>query len=219
MDLLTIKDLQKTYDDHVVFSGFSIQIPEQQITVITGESGCGKTTLGNIIALLDNVDHGDIRYDGKKMSKASNRKKMAFWRTQLGYVDQHYALIEDQTIEHNLLLALRYAKVLGRKRKRERIAQALELVGLSGQEHQIVAQLSGADQQRVALARVYLKPCRLILADEPTGTLDKKNKKLILDIFLALKDFGRTIVILTHDDDLIEIADVHIALTKFEQSN
>lgn len=215
MNIMKLENICKQYDETSIFHNFTIEIPKQKVVVITGESGCGKSTLLNIMGLLEDYEDGQMYYFEKNITGLTKKKKILYYRHQLGYLFQNYALMEQESVMTNLKLALRYAKI-PKKQHLHLIRNALDEVGLSGFENKMIYQLSGGEQQRVAIARLFLKPCELILADEPTGSLDKRNKYNIIKLLLSLKEKGKTIVIVTHDDDFIQIADLHIRLEKAE---
>jgi putative ABC transport system ATP-binding protein len=162
-----------------------------------GSSGSGKTTLLNIIGLLDKPDSGKVEINQK--SSFTKKEKLLLRRNTFAYVFQNYALIDNETVKQNLLISQPYNKSYSTLLMEE----TLEKVGLSTSvlDHKIY-QLSGGEQQRIAMARIMLKPCEIILADEPTGNLDENNKQKIIEMFLELKRMGKTIVCVTHDKEL-----------------
>ena len=167
-----------------------------------GPSGSGKTTILNLIGLLDTPDTGTVQI--KEKSRISGKDLQYFRRYILGYVFQNYALIENETVMENLLLSKPYSKDFSKKTA----DKILQKVGLNTEcKNQKVFELSGGEQQRIALARVMLKPCEIILADEPTGNLDEDNKKKIIELFLQMKEMGKTIVCVTHDMEMAKSAD------------
>ena len=197
--MIKISGLYKKFDDHTIFEDFHLNIDDQELIAITGMSGCGKTTLLNILGLLDFEYQGEVIYNQVHIKKLSNKKRAKFVRENISYLFQNYALIDDQTVYDNLLLALYYTK-LKKEEKDKRIQETLKKVGLEGFENKKVYTLSGGEQQRVALARVILKPCQMILADEPTGNLDSSNRDIVLENLLELNKEGKTVIIVTHDD-------------------
>ncbi len=197
--MIEINGLYKKFDDHTIFENFHLNIDDQEFIAITGMSGCGKTTLLNILGLLDFEYQGEVIYNQVHIKKLSNKKRAKFVRENISYLFQNYALIDDQTVYDNLLLALYYTK-LKKEEKDKRIQETLKKVGLEGFENKKVYTLSGGEQQRIALARVILKPCQIILADEPTGNLDSSNRDIVLENLLDLNKEGKTVIIVTHDD-------------------
>ena len=151
------------------------------MVAITGPSGSGKTTLLNIIGMLENHDRGTVKLFGENRPRVHSRKAQRILRNRLSYLFQNFALIENATVDQNLDIPLIYSKKT-RKEKQESKMAALQKVGLDISFKQKVHELSGGEQQRVAIARILLKPCELILADEPTGSLDDDNRNEIMEI-------------------------------------
>ena len=211
--MIEIKNITKKYDDRVIFKNFSLKINDGEFVVITGKSGCGKSTLLNIIGLLEDPDKGKVVIDGEKILSSQSKNAVKVIRNKISYVFQNFALVDEETVKYNLMLALRYVK-LSHKEKENKIADALAKVGLCGYENKKIYQLSGGEQQRVSLARVFLKPSEIILADEPTGSLDKKNPAIVINILKRInRDYGKTVLIVTHDENLKEIGDRIIDLS------
>ena len=193
-----LRGVRKQYGGRRVLDGFDLTVEAGEFVALTGASGTGKSTVLNLLGLLDAPDSGEVRLFGHAApgphSHAANRLR----RSRLGYLFQNFALIDSESVAHNLGIALTYA---GRGRpKRERIAEALTRVGLPGAEHRKIFSLSGGEQQRVAVARLLLKPCDLVLADEPTGSLDADNRDVVLALLRELNKAGKTVVVATHDE-------------------
>ncbi len=204
--MIQINNLSKQFGKNILFNDLTLNIKANQITALVGSSGCGKTTILNLIGMLDVEYKGDILINNQSITKISPAKKMNLIRNKINYLFQDYALIESKSVEYNLNLALEYTK-LSKNDKKKAIKSALEKVGLSGINNKIVYMLSGGEQQRVALARVILKPGDIILADEPTGNLDSENATIVFDLLLKLKDEGKTVVIVTHDNNIANKCD------------
>ncbi|MED5049451.1 ABC transporter ATP-binding protein [Bacillus siamensis] len=206
--MITLNNISKTFDEKPVLSNFSLQIKENEFVSIVGKSGSGKTTLLNIIGLLDTPHSGDIEILGFRTPKSNDVMKLR--RENLGYIFQNYVLMDNETVLTNLQLSTAYAKDF----KKEKLTESLEMVGLDKSFlKKKVYQLSGGEQQRVAIARIILKPCDIILADEPTGNLDESNKNIILSLFHQLKDMGKTIICVTHDQEIANGSDRVINLS------
>ncbi|MFD5247716.1 ABC transporter ATP-binding protein [Amycolatopsis sp. NPDC058340] len=190
--------LRKQYGARRVLDGFDLRVEAGEFIALTGASGMGKSTVLNMIGLLDAPDSGEVRLLGTKAPGPHSRAANRLRRTHLGYLFQNFALIDSESVAHNLDIALTYA---GRGTpKRERIAAALAQVGLPGAENRKIFSLSGGEQQRVAVARLLLKPCDIVLADEPTGSLDAENRDIVLGLLRGLNQSGKTIIVATHDD-------------------
>ena len=209
MKIVEISNLNKFFDSKHILKDFNLEVVEGEIITITGKSGCGKSTLLNIIGLLDAYTSGDMLINGKRITKITSKDAELLRRYYIGYIFQNYALIEKDTVEENLKIAVRYSS---EKDKKNAIRQALRIVDLEDYENKKIYELSGGEQQRVAIARVYIKPCSLVLADEPTGNLDLHNKLMVLNLLEKLRQEGKTIIIVTHDLDIAERFDKNIRL-------
>jgi putative ABC transport system ATP-binding protein len=186
------KNIVKHFDDLVLFDGIDFIIDDGDFVCFSGASGKGKTTLLNIIGLIEPYDEGDLIINGIHYS--TNRQKLEYYRTQVGFLFQNFALIDNKTVEKNLEL------VSPKNRTNLTISEVLAKVGLSDKIDSKVYTLSGGEQQRVALARLFLKQCNIILADEPTGSLDAENAQAIMDILMELNREGKTVIMVSHDE-------------------
>lgn len=198
--MIEVRKIKKAYGSHVVFEEMSFDIQAGDRVAIIGKSGSGKSTLLNILGLLDQPSSGQYFLDGMEnisIHSSIARRKL---RDKIGYLFQNYALLENETVENNIKVAMRYGEF---NNKKDSIAEALALVGLSGMEKRKVFTLSGGEQQRIALARLLVKPCEIILADEPTGNLDEDNTEVILNLLMKLSDKGKTVIMVTHNHDLL----------------
>ncbi len=203
MSILKINHLNKSYGSHLVLNNINIEIQENEFCLIMGKSGCGKSTLLNIIGLLDTYDEGQVQLFNDNLPKPFSKKAEKLLKNKIGYLFQNFALIDNESVEYNL-------EIIMDKRKKDKqylINEALEKVGLDKYNDKKVCECSGGEQQRVAIARLLLKPCELILADEPTGSLDSYNKKIVCDLLKKMQQEGKTIVVVTHDDYLKQYAD------------
>lgn len=209
--IVRINNLQKKYKDKQIFNGLNLMIMKGQITTIFGPSGVGKSTLLNIIGTLESFDDGDVNLFGMNAPKINSKQAMLLRREKISYLFQNFGLIDDQSIKQNLEIACQYMHT-SKKEKQLKINKALQTVGIELDIKTKIYQLSGGEQQRIAIARLLLKPSELILADEPTGSLDFKNRNFIIQEMLNLKSKGKTIVIVTHDPEFKKISDniVHL---------
>ncbi|SFC59741.1 putative ABC transport system ATP-binding protein [Alkalibacterium subtropicum] len=189
--------IRKKYSNKILFKEFSLTIHEGDSIVIVGKSGCGKTTLLNLLSLIEKPDDGKVLWRDKEIKKVNTRETSKIIREEIGYLFQNYALIDNATVEENIKIGLKYRK--DKKNKQQLVEQALIQVGLEGYQKRKIYSLSGGEQQRVALARTIVKPGWIIFADEPTGNLDEENSKKIMDILFKLNQDGKTIVVVTHD--------------------
>jgi len=208
---IIIEKISKSFGEKRVLMDFSAKIKRGSITALSGPSGVGKTTLLNIIGLLDNADIGKIYYYGDEIIKPFTKKASYYLRTKIGYLFQNFALINEENVLYNLMISLEHSK-LSKAEKLSQIDNALCSVGLQGYENKKIYTCSGGEQQRIAIAGILLKENDLILADEPTGSLDDANAQIILDLLLKMKSSGKTIVIVTHDNRIIDMADYNIRL-------
>ena len=200
-------EISKTYGNNTILDKFSIKVDKGDFISVTGESGKGKTTLLNVLGLLEPQCSGDLFVDG--ICNPNKKQRMLIQRNLFGYMFQSYALIENETVEKNLRVAVEYRHGIDKK---EEIEKALEYVGLNGFKDRKVYELSGGEQQRVALARVFVKKCDCIFADEPTGNLDNKNRDIVFNLLKDLNHKGQTIIYVTHDTVLATEANNQIIL-------
>lgn len=212
MKIVEAVHLKKSFDDRILFDDLSFSIDSQTFTGILGVSGCGKTTLLNILGLLEKQDEGDLYLFDNKNISLSSHKANELLRNKIGYIFQNFALCENDTVEYNLKLAMFYSK---KQDKEKLMKDALHAVNLDGYEKKVVRSLSGGEQQRVAIARVLCKPCELILADEPTGNLDHENAIEIMNLLQRLiKEYGKTVVCVSHDKNMVQYYDQILLLSK-----
>lgn len=202
--MIQIRKLCKRYKEHVIFSNFNMEIQDGEFIALTGQSGCGKTTLLNMIGAIEPVTSGEILVDGKDIQKRQNQR--SYFRDKIAFLFQNFALVENKTVAQNLKLVKRAAQ------SGITIQEALEMVELSDKLNQKVYQLSGGEQQRIALARVIIKKCDIVLADEPTGSLDKKNAIIVLELLRKINKLKKTVIIVTHDMDIANQCDRVIVL-------
>ncbi len=194
--MIEINNLNKSFEENIIFKNFSCEIDDGEFVVFAGKSGCGKTTLLNIIGALDKPDSGEIIVDGIDVTKRKNQKY--YFKNIVGFLFQNFALIENKTVKENLDF------IQKKQRTPTTISEALKQVGLSGKEDVPVYKLSGGEQQRVALARLMIKKCNVVLADEPTGSLDRENADMVMEILKKMNEEGKTIILVTHDEQIIK---------------
>ena len=212
--MIELQHIWKQFGSRIIFSDLNLNFQSGMVYALIGDSGCGKTTLLNMLAKLETFDKGEIVYKGKSLTSLKNNE---FYRNELGYLFQNFGLLESQTIRENLELGL-IGKKKNKKQEKERLLlQALQAVRLDYLSlNQNIYELSGGEAQRIALAKIILKDPPLILADEPTASLDPKNSKEIMEILLELRNANRTIIIATHNPSIWKMADQVIRLSKDE---
>lgn len=212
--MIELQHIWKQFGSRIIFSDLNLNFQSGMVYALIGDSGCGKTTLLNMLAKLETFDKGEIVYKGKSLASLKNEE---FYRNELGYLFQNFGLLESQNIRENLELGL-IGKKQNKKQEKERLLlQALQAVRLDYLSlNQKIYELSGGEAQRVALAKIILKDPPLILADEPTASLDPKNSKEIMEILLKLRNANRTIIIATHNPSIWKMADQVIRLSKDE---
>lgn len=211
MSAVELKNICKKYGDREIFKNFNLTVEEGDFVSIMGVSGAGKSTLLNIIGMLEKADSGDIEIFGIKNPTFNSSSGVKLLRHNISYLFQNYGLVESESVLYNLKIATKYLKC-SKAEEKIKIAKALEKVGLSGFEKKKVYQLSGGEQQRVAMAKIILKSSKLILADEPTGSLDSANRKDVLELLNEINQNGSTVIVVTHDPIVDEYATVRIKL-------
>ena len=190
----------------------TISIPENSLVAITGKSGSGKSTILNMIGLLESIDSGSIKINGNSIPNINSSKATMLRRNTINYLFQSYALISDITVLDNLMVAMEF---LDLSKKEKNVFYFLKIFILKNKK---VNTLSGGEQQRVALARCILKPGNLILADEPTGSLDPKMAEIVFELIKYLRDkYNKTVIIVTHDISLANKADFIVDLSEMKK--
>lgn len=199
--MIQIKDLKKVFRteevETVALNGISMHVTQGEFIAIMGPSGCGKSTLLNILGLLDNPTSGQYLLDGKEVGNLKEKERTQSRKGNIGFVFQSFNLIEEMTVFENVELPLTYLKVKASDRKKH-VEETLRKMSISHRANHFPNQLSGGQQQRVAIARAVIANPKLILADEPTGNLDSKNGKDVMDLLTELNQEGATIVMVTH---------------------
>ena len=206
--LLELKNISKIYGDLRALDNVRLTVDKGEWIAIMGPSGSGKSTMMNIIGCLDKPSTGQVIFDGEDISKVSGKKLTEFHRDKIGLVFQQFHLINYLNAVENVMVAQYYHSMPDEKEALE----ALERVGLKDRAKHLPSQLSGGEQQRVCIARALINSPQLILADEPTGNLDEANENIVLDIFKQLHREGTSLVVVTHDPEVGEVAQRMIRL-------
>lgn len=199
--MIKINDLRKVFRteevETIALNNIAMEVKEGEFVAIMGPSGCGKSTLLNILGLLDNPTSGEYWLDAKEVGHLKEKERTQTRKGTIGFVFQSFNLIEEMTVYENVELPLTYLKVKASERKK-RVEEVLRRMNISHRAGHFPNQLSGGQQQRVAIARAVIANPKLILADEPTGNLDSKNGKDVMDLLTELNREGTTIVMVTH---------------------
>ena len=199
--MIKINDLRKVFRteevETIALNNIAMEVKEGEFVAIMGPSGCGKSTLLNILGLLDNPTSGEYWLDGKEVGHLKEKERTQTRKGKIGFVFQSFNLIEEMTVYENVELPLTYLKIKASERKK-RVEDVLRRMNISHRSGHFPNQLSGGQQQRVAIARAVIANPKLILADEPTGNLDSKNGKDVMDLLTELNREGTTIVMVTH---------------------
>lgn len=220
--MITVKDIHKSYGSLEVLKGVDLTIERGEVMAIAGPSGAGKTTLLQIIGTLDRADSGSVLYDGTEVLTLKEPEAARFRNRNIGFVFQFHQLLPEFTLEENVALPA----LIGGESRQEAFRRAKELVGYLGLSDRLThrpAELSGGERQRAAVARALINRPQVVLADEPSGSLDSHNRAELHRLFFDLRrDFGQTFVIVTHDETLAAQCDrtVHMCdgrITKIDR--
>jgi len=199
--------IEKTYDKLQVLKGVDVQISAGEVVSIVGASGAGKSTLLHLLGTLDRPDRGKILIDGTDVSSLSTAKLAQFRNANIGFIFQFHNLLPEFTALENVCIPAFIAKT-DKAEAEKRALELLTFLGLADRASHKPAQLSGGEQQRVAVARALINKPKVIFADEPSGNLDSKNARELHELFFSLRaQFGQTFVIVTHNEDLARMAD------------
>ncbi len=210
--MIELRDITKSFGSLQVLKGISLQINKGEVVSIVGPSGAGKTTLLQIMGTLDNADSGEIIINGKDVGRMSQKEQAQFRNRNIGFVFQFHQLLPEFTALENVMIPAMIAHK-PQKEAKKRAYELLEYLGLKDRADHKPSELSGGEKQRVAVARALVNEPSVILADEPSGSLDSRNKSELHQLFFDLRDqFGQTFVIVTHDEELARTTDrtIHI---------
>ncbi|MBF1041517.1 MAG: ABC transporter ATP-binding protein, partial [Lachnospiraceae bacterium] len=208
MSLLELKDVYKIYGDLHALDNVNFKVEKGEWVSIMGPSGSGKSTMMNIIGCMDKPSKGQVLLDGVDIAKENAKNLTTIRRDKIGLIFQQFYLVQYLTALENVMLAQYYHSMPDEKEALE----ALGRVGLGDRAHHLPSQLSGGEQQRVCVARALINHPEIILADEPTGNLDDANEEIVVDLFQKLHEEGTTLVIVTHDPEVGEVAQRQLVL-------
>lgn len=205
--MIRIEDLKKQFGDLQVLKGVSLEVERGEVISIVGPSGAGKTTLLQLIGTLDKPTAGKIFFDGEEVSQMNSKRLATFRNKHIGFVFQFHQLLPEFTALENIVIP---ALIAGRDRKEaeKEAFELLRIMNLEERAHHKPAEMSGGENQRIAVARALINHPDVILADEPSGSLDSHNKEELHRLFFDLRDkFGQTFIIVTHDETLAKLTD------------
>ena len=210
--MIEIKNIHKSFGQLEVLKGIDLSIKKSEIVSIVGPSGAGKTTLLQIIGTLDKPNEGEVMINDTNISKLSNNKLSDFRNQHIGFVFQFHQLLPEFTALENIMIPA-FIGGVSKSVAKQKAEELLEFMQLKDRAHHKPNELSGGEKQRVAVARALINNPEVILADEPSGSLDSKNKRELHQLFFDLRDkYGQTFVIVTHDEELASITDRTIHL-------
>ena len=210
--MIEIKNIHKSFGQLEVLKGIHLSIKKGEIVSIVGPSGAGKTTLLQIIGTLDKPNEGEVMINDTNISKLSNNKLSDFRNQHIGFVFQFHQLLPEFTALENIMIPA-FIGAVSKSVAKQKAEELLEFMQLKDRAHHKPNELSGGEKQRVAVARALINNPEVILADEPSGSLDSKNKRELHQLFFDLRDkYGQTFVIVTHDEELASITDRTIHL-------
>lgn len=216
-NIIKLENVSKIYNKNKsnefhALKNVNLEVKEGELAAVIGKSGAGKSTLMHIIGCIDNFDEGEYYLNGESMNKLSDSKKAKIRNSKVGIVMQDFALIDDYTVEENIMIPLNFCK--GIKNKKEKVKNIMYTIGIEELAKKSINKLSGGQKQRVAIARAMVNEPDILLADEPTGALDSKTGQEIMEVFKSINKKGKTVIIITHDMEIagqcervIEISD------------
>ena len=208
MSLLELKNVYKIYGELHALDDVNLKVEKGEWVSIMGPSGSGKSTMMNIIGCMDKPSKGEVLLDGVDIAKESKKNLTTIRRDKIGLIFQQFHMVNYLTAVENVMLAQYYHSIPDEKEALE----ALERVGLADRAKHLPSQLSGGEQQRVCVARALINYPEIILADEPTGNLDEANEEIVVDLFNKLHSEGTTLIVVTHDPEVAEVAQRRIVL-------
>ena len=210
--MIKVVNIRKSFGELEILKGVSLEIKRGEVVSITGLSGAGKTTLLHVISTLSEANSGEVIIDGESVDSLSDKELSNFRNRHIGFVFQFHNLLPEFTAIENIMIPA----LIGKQKRSEaqkRASELLNMMGLSQRAHHKPNQLSGGEQQRIAIARALINSPKVLFADEPSGNLDSKNKEEIHKLFFTLRDeLGLTVVVVTHDEHLAEMADRKIEI-------
>lgn len=205
--MIVAKDISVSIGGKIVLTGENVHCKPGVITGLIGPSGCGKTTLLHSLGLLMPVDQGRILINGKDVTRYNTAARRKFWRDMAAFILQDYGIMDEESVAFNVTMK---SSLLGRELKgnQENLLQVLKQTGLEGRENELAGHLSGGEKQRLALARAIYKDAIFLFVDEPTASLDTKNREMVIEMFIDFAKQGRTVIVSTHDAEMMNACTV-----------
>ncbi|MDU1413405.1 MAG: ABC transporter ATP-binding protein [Clostridium sp.] len=204
--IIRLENLNKSYflkrDEFKALKDINMEVDPGEFIMIMGKSGSGKTTLMNILSFLDNYQSGKFIFMGEDTSNFDEKHRCSVRNQHMGFVFQQFHLIDSLNVFQNIELPLLYSRKYSKEERKKKVLECLQLVKLEEKANNMTNELSGGQQQRVAIARALINSPSIIFADEPTGALDSENSEIVMGIFHDLHKSGKTIVMVTHDEEL-----------------
>lgn len=204
--IISLEDINKSYylkkEEFHVLKNINLSVNQGEFIMIMGKSGSGKTTLMNILSFLDDYQSGKFTFMNRDTTSFDEKDRCKARNEHMGFVFQQFHLIDSLNVYQNIELPLLYAGKYSKEERAERVNESLKLIKLESKKDNMPNELSGGQQQRIAIARALINSPSIIFADEPTGALDSENSEAIMEIFKGLHNSGKTIVMVTHDEEL-----------------
>ncbi|MBE3551040.1 MAG: ATP-binding cassette domain-containing protein [Brockia lithotrophica] len=196
-----------------IFEGVELECLPGTMTALVGPSGAGKTTLLHVLGLLLRPTEGRVMIDGRDTTGWGSKRRRLFWKDHAAFILQDYGIIEEESVAFNVTMTSNIfgTRVVG---DHERVKEVLEVTGLSGRERELAARLSGGEKRRLGIARALYKDAQVIFADEPTASLDHRNSARVIELLVSLARQGRTVVVATHDDEVVRASDYQYSLAR-----
>ncbi|EOD00246.1 ABC transporter ATP-binding protein [Caldisalinibacter kiritimatiensis] len=205
--IIKLKNVSKRYGNKKVLDNVSLKLNAGELVIIKGNSGAGKTTLLNILAFLETKDTGEFLWKGQKTENLNTKQKKNIRRTEMGFIFQDFNLFENLTVEENLEVFLSLTTEMKKDEIQKKIKEYLKKFQMEDRKKTHTRFLSGGERQRVAIMRAFLINSSIVFADEPSANIDDENKRIISDYLIELKEAGKSIVIVSHDDYYDKLAD------------